>query len=85
MTEHPRDATDNDGTVTYWPDHFAPATWLRCIAEGCTARLDPWAHITRCPRHQAEQTAALERQRERVHAIVREYRDAERRKIDARG
>jgi hypothetical protein len=77
MTEQARDATGNDGPVTYWPDHFAPATWPRCIAEGCTARLDPWAHITRCPKHQAEQ----DRMRERVRAIVQANREAGRRQV----
>lgn len=48
--------------VTYWPDHFAPMTWYRCIDAGCDVRVDPWDHNIRCRRHRpapVEQPAAL--------------------------
>jgi len=82
MTEHVRDVTGNDGDVRYdgLPLHDAPMTWRTCIAEGCTVRVDPRDHNHRCPRHRAKPVDL-----DRVHAIVREHRDAERRKVDARG
>lgn len=51
MNEQARGRLGNDGVVTYWPDHFAPLTWFKCIAPGCTNRVDPWEHNTRCAEH----------------------------------
>ena len=48
------------------PDHRAPMTWHRCVADGCRVQLDPWLHVTRCPDHQRD----MDRQRERARAIV---------------
>lgn len=64
VIEHPRGETD--GMAYNGPDHWAPMTWHRCIAEGCTERLDPWLHRMRCDVHQADADA----KRERVRAIV---------------
>jgi hypothetical protein len=80
MTEQTRDALGNDEPVTHWPDHFAEMTWHRCIVEGCTARLDPWLHKTRCPAHQRDE----DRRKATAHAIVRTNLEAERRKVEAR-
>lgn len=79
MTDRTDARSGNAGDVTYWPDHTAPMTWHRCIVEGCKVKLDPWLHVTRCPEHQAEQNARLER----VRAIVQANREAGRRAIDA--
>lgn len=78
MTEHPRGDPGNAGEVSYWPDHWAPMTWHRCIVEGCDTRVDPWAHVTRCPDHQAAENA----KRARVHAIVQANREAGRRDLE---
>lgn len=72
MSEHARDPLGNDGVVTYWPDHWAPMTWHRCVVDGCGARVDPWLHVTRCSEHQADE----DRRRERVRAIVQANREA---------
>lgn len=55
------------------PDHWAPMTWPRCVVDGCTERIDPWRHRTRCDVHQAERDAKLDR----VRAIVAVNREAE--------
>ena len=73
MIEQARGVAGNDGDVTHWPDHFAEMTWFRCIVDGCDARVDPWLHSTRCPHHQADADARLER----VRAIVAAHREAE--------
>ena len=70
--EHARDG-ENVYMGTYWPDHFAPLTWHRCIVDGCAERVDPWLHRTRCDAHHAESNAKLER----VRAIVAVNREAE--------
>lgn len=72
VTEHLRGETDDVGS-TFWPDHWAPMTWHRCVHEGCTERLDPWLHRTRCEQHQADHDA----KRDRVHTIVAAARRAE--------
>lgn len=78
MIEQTRGFVGNDEVVgTYWPDHFAPMTWHACIVEGCKARLDPWEHRIRCPKHQADEDARLER----IRAIVQVNREAGRRTV----
>jgi hypothetical protein len=77
MIEQARGPVGNDWPVTYWPDHWAPMTWHRCVVEGCAARLDPWDHVTRCPRHQADEDA----RRARVRAIVQANREAGRESV----
>lgn len=57
---------DRIDDVTYWPDHFGPMTWFRCVEEGCDVRVDPWDHSTRCPAHRIEAAARLERARAAV-------------------
>lgn len=42
---------ENEGMALYWPDHFAPLTWHRCVKDGCQARVDPWDHNIRCADH----------------------------------
>jgi len=79
MIEQTRGSVGNDGVVTHWPDHFAEMTWQRCIVEGCTTRLDPWLHKTRCPAHQVIE----DQRRERIRAIVQANREAGRKMADA--
>lgn len=57
MIEHPRGHNDDVG-ATFWPDHYAPLTWPRCVTSGCDERVDPWDHNTRCPIHRADDAAA---------------------------
>jgi len=78
MTEQTRGDAGNAEGVTHWPDHFAEMTWHRCIVEGCTARLDPWLHKTRCPTHQRDE----DQRKARIRAIVQANREAARRMID---
>ena len=46
--------------MTYWPDHFGPHTWFRCIwrdpetGAQCERGVDPWDHNTRCPEHRPD-------------------------------
>lgn len=65
--------------VSHWPDHWGEQTWHRCIAPGCSQRVDPWDHNTRCPDHRpppdqrGDDTRA--RRREVARAIVTAARE----------
>ena len=37
-----------------------PETWPTCVAAGCTTRVDPWDHQTRCSVHRPDPDAPLE-------------------------
>jgi hypothetical protein len=68
MIERARDHRwQNEDVGTYYPDHFAPMTWRRCIVDGCAERIDPWTFRARCPEHDAA-PVDLERVRELVDA-----------------
>ena len=69
MTEQTRGSVGNDEHVgIYWPDHFAPMTWLECLEADCHTRVDPWDHQTRCPEHRHHHAEDLMRVRELVAA-----------------
>jgi len=69
-------------TVTYWPDHAAPMTWLRCIASGCETRVDPWDHNTRCSEHRAPGDHRGDTARARRLEVARAIVEANRRRVD---
>jgi hypothetical protein len=83
MIERARDPVGNDGTVTYWPDHFAQATWFRCLAPGCETRVDPWDHNTRCTQHRPPDDHRGDDDRARRLEVARAIVAAHRESVDA--
>lgn len=83
MIERARDPDGQTFPVTYWPDHFAEATWFRCNTPGCETRVDPWDHNTRCTEHRPPPDHRGDTDRARRLEVARAIVRANRESIDA--